>query len=108
MPGTSSRLLIHAAGANTGPSWPIGTRVRRLWARFRHELHRRHVPSSLEVRDLHGSQLLRLTEAGHLVDLVLPTGTYLVTTRVGEDRRSYTVVLQGGVTTHLHLRTRHD
>ncbi|QHE86159.1 T9SS type A sorting domain-containing protein [Hydrogenophaga sp. BPS33] len=97
-----SRLLIHASVNGDGGRGMLGALVRRAWACVR------HTPDSgvatLEIHDLQGHRMLTLTDASALVDIVLPTGTYHVTTQVGEKRRSYTAALQPGTTTVLYLQ----
>lgn len=103
---TRSRLRIHAFADEARWSMPV------LW---RHVLARvRGTPRTdpgllqLEIRDLPGRRLLTLSHAGApLIDMVLPTGTYHVTALTGENRHSYTVVLEQNATTDLHLRPTH-
>lgn len=103
--GATSRLLIHATVDEADPPWAVGALVRRVWAQVRHEPRNGDALATLEIRDLQGHRLLTLTDAGALVDVVLPTGTYHVTTQVGENRRSYTVALQQDATTDLYLQS---
>lgn len=95
---TRSRLRIHAGGG--GARWSLPGLWRRMLA------HWQGSPdslSTLEIHDLPGRRLLTLSEAGALVDIVLPTGTYHVTAQAGANRRRYTVVLEQDATTELHL-----
>lgn len=108
--GATSRLLIHAHGKDANGVWRMGALVRRVWvrvwARAQHADRHDEALPLLEIRDLQGHRLLTLTDASTEVDVVLPTGTYHVTTQVGDERRSYTVALEQGTTTNLYLQPR--
>lgn len=97
--GTTSRLLIHTIADDDG-RWTLPVLWRRALARVRGD---GPAPHTLEIFDLPGHRLLSLSRVGAVVDLVLPAGTYHVTTQHGEHRRSYTVVLEQGATTELKL-----
>lgn len=100
---TRSRLLIHACADET--RWSVPLLWRRMLARMRGAPPTDLAPPTLEIHDLPGRRLLTLTHAGApLIDMVLPTGTYHVTALTGENRHSYTVVLEQDATTELHLR----
>jgi len=98
---TRSRLLIHACADET--RWSVPDLWRRMLALLRGAPHTDLAQPMLEIHDLPGRRLLTLTNAGALIDVVLPTGTYHVTALTGENRRSYTVVLAQDATTELHL-----
>lgn len=95
-----SRLRIHAPAGDTG--WSLPCLWRRVLARARGAPHTDSLPT-VEIHDLPGRRLLTLSNAGALVDIVLPTGTYHVSALSSNGRRSYTVVLEQNATTDLHL-----
>lgn len=101
--GSTSRLLIHACADEDHGAWTMPALLRRALARVRGVPREGPALSTLEIRDLPGHRLLTLTNAEALIDVVLPTGTYHVTTQSGENRRHYTVVLEQDATTELHL-----
>jgi hypothetical protein len=101
--GTPSRLLIHTIADDDNGRWTLPVLWRRAWAWVRGVPGHGADPPTLEIFDLPGHRLLSLTPAGAVVDLVLPAGTYHVTTQHGESRRSYTVVLEQDATTELRL-----
>lgn len=105
--GTTSRLLIHTIADDNDGRWTWPVLWRRALARVRGVPGDGPASPTLEIFDLPGHRLLRLTHAGAVVDLVLPAGTYHVTTQNGEHRRSYTVVLEQDVTTELKLLPTH-
>jgi hypothetical protein len=98
---TRSRLLIHACADDA--RWSASVLWRRLLARVWDAPRVDPTLPTLEIRDLPGRRLLTLTNAGALIDMVLPTGTYHVTALSGDNRRSYTVVLAQDAVTELHL-----
>lgn len=103
---TPSRLLIRTIADDDNDRWTLPVLWRRALARVRGVPGGEPAPPTLEIFDLPGHRLLSLTHAGVVVDLVLPAGTYHVTTQNGEHRRSYTVVLERDATTELKLFAR--
>lgn len=99
--GTRARLLIHASADES--RWSMSVLFRRWLARMRGLPPADPALALLEIRDLPGRRLLTLTNAGDLIDMVLPTGTYHVTALTSENHRRYTVVLEQDATTELHL-----
>lgn len=100
----ASRLLIHAAGADGRKGWSIDSFLQRLRARVMDGARSDRPFLALEIRDLEGHRLLALDDAGPLVDVALPPGTYHVTTAFGAARRSYTVALAQGTSFDLYTR----
>jgi hypothetical protein len=104
-----ARLLIHIAEpVNTGRRH-FETPLRRLFA-----LHpdgpcnRSRVPLRLQIDDLEGRRVHTVDDAGPLVDVPLPAGTYQVSVLLGTLRRSYTMTLLPGASFDLHLRLMPD
>lgn len=102
--GVTSRLLIHAPVNGGGGRGILSTLVRRVRALVRHTAIGGVAVATLEIHDLQGHRMLTLTDPSALVDIVLPTGTYHVTTQTGKTRRSYTTALQPGTTIDLYLQ----
>jgi hypothetical protein len=98
----AARLLIHATdGAG---HWSLESLLRRLRAHWRAVPADERAARRLEIHDLRGRRMLALDDAGPLVEVALPPGTYHVTARRGPVQRGYTVALEQGVSFDLHLR----
>jgi hypothetical protein len=75
------------------------------------KMHVRHSPSAppeplcLCVEDSRGRTVFAIGDAGPLVELPLPPGTYQVTAHRGRSRRGYTLTLESGTSFDLHLST---
>lgn len=102
--GATSRLRIHADSSSDGFEREGFRAMSAVWRRWWVRVRGGPALCTLEVRDLPGHRLLTLSNAGSLIDMVLPTGTYQVTTQTGESLRRYTVVLERDVITELHLQ----
>ena len=104
--GIQARLLIHAGGSDLDPRTRIGdSPLRRLRALYSAgPQHDERATLRLQIDDLHGRRLLSLEDAGPLVDIELPPGTYHVTAQLGEVRRGYTMTLGEGQPFDLYLR----
>ncbi len=102
---STGRLVIHNEGR-------MGTGRRHLksllqWLRSIYSTSRRRdecAPLGLQIFDLQGHRVLALDDAGPLVDVPLPAGTYRVAAHAGSVRRSYTMTLEAGASFDLHLR----
>jgi hypothetical protein len=104
----ASRLLIHAAGDDVGDGgdgWSVESIVKRMRAHVLDGSRGDRAPLALEIHDLQGHRMLALGDAGALVDVVLPPGTYHVSTQIGSTRRRYTVSLEPGASYDLYVRT---
>jgi hypothetical protein len=99
----TSRLLIHADAREGGGFMSIAGLLRRIRAAVQHTSNQGPASPTLEIRDLQGHRVLTLSHATSVVDVVLPSGTYHVTTQLGLKSRSYTVALEHGTTTDLYL-----
>jgi hypothetical protein len=101
----AARLLIHAEGCIDATGRHFESALQRLRMLFSAEpKHDRRVPLRLRIEDLQGRPVLALDDAGHLVDVALPAGTYHVTADLGGVRRRYTMTLNQGSSFDLHLR----
>ncbi len=60
-------------------------------------------PTGVRVEDLQGHEYFAADDVRPLIDLPLPSGTYHVTLRQGEQQRRYTVALEHGARVDLHL-----
>jgi hypothetical protein len=106
---SSARLLIHAVD-------PVGTDgrhfefpLRRMFAlRAGGRWHHSRLPLRLQIDDLEGHGVHTDDDAGPLVDVRLPAGTYRVSVHLGALRRSYTMTLLPGASFDLHLRLTPD
>ena len=58
----------------------------------------------MRIDDLHGKRMFSVDDAGPLVDVPLPAGTYHVSAQRGNARCSYTMTLEPGVSFDLRLR----
>ena len=102
---STARLLIHVAfdaGARRGR---FKSAVRRLRALFSDRpRHAGQPPLRIHIDDLHGTRVFAIDDAGPLIRVALPAGTYQVTAHLGNVRRSYTMTLLQGQAFDLHVR----
>lgn len=63
---------------------------------------------SVRIDDLAGNRVFAVEDAGPLIRVALAPGTYQVTARRGEVRRSYTLNLMHGASFDLHVRLTPD
>ena len=104
-----ARLLIHAADPIDTDRRYFETPLRRLFALHTDgPCNRSRVPLKLQIDDLEGRRVHTVDDAGPLVDVPLPAGTYQVSVHLGTLRRSYTMTLLPGASFHLHLRLTPD
>lgn len=96
----AGRLLIHAEGLR---GRHLDSPLRRLLALLAPDARRRQ-PLNVQVDDLRGRCLLCVQDAGPLIDLPLPAGTYRVSATLGPVCRSYTLTLEPGAALDLRLR----
>jgi hypothetical protein len=105
----AAHLLIHAgldAGAGDRRHESVLQRLRAIQA---HALwHNKLTPISLHIDDMHGRRVHSIEDAGTLVDVRLPAGTYHVTVHVGNVRRRYTLTLESGSSVDLYPRVEAD
>jgi hypothetical protein len=101
---SDARLLIHADD-HVGAGRHDASRLQRLLALRAHG-QRPHdrPPLNLRIDDLQGRRLHTVEDAGPLVDVPLPAGTYQVSVHLGHVRRSYTMTLEPGTSFDLYLR----
>lgn len=101
----AARLLIHADDQrSTGNSSfeAVLRRLRTIVATGAGQARR--IPLRLRIEDLHGHRMLAVDDAGPLLEVPLPAGTYRVDADAGMLRRSYTMTLESGTSFDLHLR----
>lgn len=101
---SAARLVIHAeAGRCSG-----GSHRERAMQWLRALCSRDHKaersPLRLQIADLQGNVMLTSADAGALVDVSVPAGTYQVTAQFGTLRRDYTLTLKQGTAFDLYLR----
>jgi hypothetical protein len=101
---TPARLLIHAHDDH-----PQGRHadspLQRLLALYpAGNRSTRREPLRLLIDTLEGETVLAVDDAGPLVDVSLPPGTYHVTAHLGDSHRGYTMRLDQGASFDLHLR----
>jgi hypothetical protein len=89
-----ARLLIHARAAGA-----TGANVlQRLRALIRGSAHPNQGEAlRLHIDDLEGRCLLVLDDAGPMIDVPLPAGTYHVFAGVASEQRCYTMTLEPGL-----------
>jgi len=99
-----ARLLIHVA-LNTGAhQGHFKSAVRRLRALYSDRPRRAgQPPLRIHIDDLHGTRVFAIDDAGPLIPVALPSGTYEVTAHLGNVRRSYTMTLLQGQAFDLHV-----
>ena len=106
MPGTShpsARLLIHAQDDH--PAGRLAdSPMQRLRALYPSARPAGSAPLHLRIDTVAGDNVLSLDDAGPLVDVSLPAGTYHVTAHLGDAHRGYTMRLTPGEAFDLHLR----
>jgi hypothetical protein len=101
--------LIHAADPVSTDRRQFESPLRRLFALHSDgPWHHFRVPLKLQIDDLEGRRVHTVDDAGPLVDIPLPAGTYKVSVHLGKLRRSYTMVLLPGASFDLHLRLTSD
>jgi hypothetical protein len=105
----AARLLIHAGRDACTNGRHFESPLRRLRAL------RADGPStdprarlSLQIDNLQGLRVHSVDDAGPLIDVPLPAGTYHVTVHYGSVRRRYTMTLESGASFDLHLRLAPD
>ena len=105
----AARLLIHTEG-------PVAAAAKEPWSPLQWLLawaptnlrQDPHAPLRLQIDDLQNHPFLTLDDAGPLVDVVLPAGTYHVAVQRGDVRRGYTMTLAQGASVELYLRLAPD
>jgi hypothetical protein len=100
-----SRLLIHATeGAGEDSGGMLSVLLHRLRTCAAAATRRRPpAPMGVCVEDLQGRRFFTSAEAGAVIDVPLPAGTYHVDVRHGSQQRRYTVTLAHEATVNLHL-----
>jgi len=103
----SAYLIVHAEsndhGVRRGRHGPTPLqRLRALyWSR---SMPLVEAALSLTLADRHGRTVLSLADADPVLGIALEPGTYHLTAKRGDTRRSYTVSLPAGSRFDLHLR----
>jgi hypothetical protein len=101
-----ARLLIHA-GTVPGVGNRRFDRLLLQWCAWAAKAWRQRpsTPKGVYVDDLQGRQFFASEDAGSLIEVPLPAGTYHVSVRLGDVRRRYTVKLEHGSIVDLYLRS---
>lgn len=101
-----ARLVIHAEDQLESRVRPLESplrRLRELSGGIRTERDK-CAKLCLHIDTLQGVRVHSVDDAGPLVDIPLPAGTYHVTAELGKVRRSYTMTLEPGASFNLRLR----
>ena len=101
----SSRLIIYndrAAAVSTRPG--VLARFFRMLLAGRKLAH---APVRVTVCESGRACVFEVDDAGPLLDIELPAGTYQVTAEIDGVLRTYTLTLQRGTSSSLHLRMKH-
>jgi len=99
-----ARLLIHAHDDHP-PGRHADSPLQRLLALYPSGSRAtQREPLRLLIDTLDGENVLAVDDAGPLVDVSLPPGTYHVTAHLGDSHRGYTMRLDQGASFDLHLR----
>jgi hypothetical protein len=104
----SAQLVIHVneRGAAGGPHASALDRLRALWVRGAHP--QKLETLRLKIDDLWGRRVYATEEDGPLIKIILPAGTYDITACRGRFRRRYTMILEQGARSDLHLQLMAD
>ena len=102
-PVRQSRLLIHAQDDHP-PGRLSDSPLQRLRALYPTARPAGRAPLRLVIDTLAGDNVMSIDDAGPLVDLSLPAGTYHVTAHLGDTHRGYTMRLEPDASFDLHLR----
>ncbi|MFC5499423.1 hypothetical protein ACFPOE_17895 [Caenimonas terrae] len=95
-----ARLFIHSHAATRSSRSRLAFSLRQM---RRRDAAAPREPLCLSIEDRQGRTVLVVDDAGPLVDVPLPPGTYQVTARKGRLRRGYTLTLERGSSVDLHL-----
>jgi hypothetical protein len=104
----ASRLRIHSAGDDGLAATSVVTTLQRRVVRWLQGSRRLQTRLSLTIHDLQGRCVFSLDDAGPMVDVTLPPGTYHVCAERGSVRRRYTIALEPGASFELNLHDDHD
>lgn len=105
----AARLLIHTEGPASAAAKEPWSALQWLLAWAPASLRQDpRAPLRLQIDDLQNHPFLALDDAGPLVDVVLPAGTYHVAVQRGDVRRGYTMTLAQGASVDLYLRLAPD
>jgi hypothetical protein len=105
----ASRLLIHAEYDLGESDRHHESRLQRLRAiQTRGPWNDKRAPLNLQIDDLQGHRVHAVDDAGPLIDVFLPAGTYHVSVHLGKVRRSYTLTLEPGTSFDLYPRLAPD
>ncbi len=103
-----ARLVIHAQHhVSSGRTFESPLRRMRT-SNSRVAGNGKQEPLNLRIDTLQGLRVHAIDDAGPLVDVPLPAGTYHVTVHLGQVRRSYTMTLEPGASFDLYLRLAPD
>ncbi len=105
---SAARLVIHDEREVDGICKYVEYQLKRLRALYSDRPGHDRAPLKVEINDLQGCRVLAIDNAGSLIDVPLPAGTYHVTAHLGKLRRGYTMTLQQGESLDLHLRLSPD
>ena len=105
---SAGRLIIHAEGKGSVSGRRLETTLRWLRALCSNNQKDERAPLRLQILDLQGNLMLASDDAGALVEVLLPAGTYQVKTQFGKVQRGYTLTLAQGASFDLYLRLAPD
>lgn len=99
-----ARLHIHAMGKLCAADTTFIKKVQHLLAMCSYgRLPHKRACLRLDIRDAQGHLVFTRDDAGPLVDVPLPAGTYHVTAHVDQVKRGYTMTLDQGSSVNLYL-----
>lgn len=102
---SAARLLIHADDAFVPRGGQFERPLQRLRALYADgPWQDERSPLRLHIDDLQGLRVLSIDDAGPLIEVPLPAGTYHVTVQLGNVHRAYTMTLEQGAAFDLYLR----
>jgi hypothetical protein len=100
-----ARLVIHAEHLASASGRPFDPPLRHTRTSDPGGARNgQRAPLSLRIDNLKGLRVHAVDDAGPLIDVPLPPGTYHVTMQFGTVRRSYTMTLEPGASFDLYLR----
>jgi hypothetical protein len=100
----AARLVTHAKAEHPGSDTNFASALQWLRALYSGGHKAGRGPLHLQIADLKGNVVLARVDAGTLVDVPLPAGTYQITARFGAVRRDYMLTLQQGTSFDSYVR----
>ena len=109
MAPATAHLVIHSDDHGGPIDARVESRLQRLRAiHAKGSWSTKQESLNLQINDLRGEHVRSVDDAGALVEVCLPAGTYHVSAILGKVRRSYMLALEAGKSFDLYLRLAPD